>query len=123
MPKNRRHKMNHSTLRPRIVKLISRLLKPLTEEGVILVSEEQTIISNLKHLSEKGTLTPAITPRLVDQKEAAEMLGVSHTNFKKLEREDSFPFKRRMVGTSVRYRNLDIIKYIMTDDTPEPGTD
>ena len=115
--------MNHSTLRPRIVKLISRLLKPLTEEGVILVSEEQTIISNLKHLSEKGTLTPAITPRLVDQKEAAEMLGVSHTNFKKLERENSFPFKRRMVGTSVRYRNLDIIKYIMTDDTPEPGTD
>ena len=108
--------MKHSTLRLRTVKLISRLLKPLTEEGVLLVSEEQTIISNLKHLAEKGSLMPVVVPKLVDQVEAARMLSVSHTNFKKLERENSFPFKRRMVGTSVRYRNLDIIEYIMSAD-------
>ena len=35
-------------------------------------------------------------------------------------REGYFPFKRKMVGTSVRYRNTDLTRYILShDDTEE----
>jgi len=105
--------MNHSPLRPKTVKLIKRLLTPWTDEGVITVAEAKMVISNLNHLSEKGELKPAIIPRLIDQKEAAGMLGIGHSNFKKLESEGSFPFKRKMVGSAVRYRNIDVIDFIM----------
>ena len=108
--------MNAHLIRPKTVKLISRLIRPLVDEGIIYVSEEKEIISNLKYLAEKGELMPTITPKLIDQKEVAEMLGIGHSNFKKIESEGGFPFKRRMVGSSVRYRNLDIIKYIMSND-------
>jgi predicted DNA-binding transcriptional regulator AlpA len=91
-------------------------MRPLVDEGIILVSEEQAINSNLKHLSAKGTLMPSITPKLIDQKEAAEMLGLGFSNFKKLEKEGAFPFTRKMVGSAVRYRNTDIVKYIMAED-------
>ena len=45
----------------------------------------------------------------------ADMLGISLSNFKKLEAEGAFPFKRRMVGSAVRYRNTDIVKFILSD--------
>jgi len=109
--------MQNTTLRQRTVKLIGRIIKPLVDEGLIFVSEEQKIISNLKHLANKGELMPVIIPKLIDQKEAAEMLGLGYSNFKKLERENAFPFSRRMVGSSVRYRNTDIIEYIMADNS------
>ena len=104
--------MSTPQIRPRTVKLLARLIKPLTDEGVIFVKEEQEILKNLKYISQKGTLAPAITPKLIDMKEAAEMLGLGLSNFKKLEKEEAFPFKRKMVGSSVRYRNVDIIAYI-----------
>jgi predicted DNA-binding transcriptional regulator AlpA len=104
------------TLRPKTVKLLSRLIKPWVDEGIILVSEQQIINSNLKHIADKGTLAPAVTSKLIDQREAAEMLGLGHSNFKKLEKEDAFPFKRKMVGSAVRYRNIDIINYILKND-------
>jgi predicted DNA-binding transcriptional regulator AlpA len=107
--------MNNS-LRPKTVKLIARLIKPLVEENLILVSEEQIMLSNLKHLAEKGELLPAVMPKLIDQREAAEMLGVSLANFKKLERENAFPFKRKMLGSSVRYRNTDLIAFTLSQD-------
>jgi len=40
------------------------------------------------------------------------MLGIGYSNFKKLEAEGAFPFQRKMVGSSVRYRNIDVIDYI-----------
>jgi len=109
--------MRNSMLRPKTVKLIARIMKPLVEEGVILVSEEQIVSANLKHLANKGKLMPPIVPKLVNQREAAEMLGLGYSNFKKLEKEDAFPFHRRMVGSSVRYRNIDIVEYIMADNS------
>jgi len=81
-----------------------------------MVSEEKEIVSNLKYLAEKKTLMPTIIPRLIDQKEAAAMLGLGLSNFKKLEKENAFPFPRKMIGSSVRYRNLDVVKYVMADD-------
>ena len=108
--------MNQVTIRPRTVKLLAKFLRPLTDEGIILNSEEKSILSNLKSLAEKGVVLPPVIPKLIDQKEAAEMLGIGHSNFKKLEAEGAFPFKRRMVGSSVRYKNTDVIKFIMADD-------
>jgi len=101
------------TIRPKTVKLIGTLLRPWVEEGIVSVIEQKEILSQLKHISEKGDLMPAIIPKLIDQKEAGEMLGIGLSNFKKLEKEGSFSFQRRMVGSAVRYRNTDIIKYIM----------
>ena len=46
--------------------------------------------------------------------EIAEMLGVSFAHFRNLERDGVFPFKRRKVGTAVRYYNIDVYKYILT---------
>ena len=41
------------------------------------------------------------------------MLGVSHSQFRALEHEGAFPFKRRTVGgRTVRYKNTDIISYM-----------
>ena len=104
-----------NTLRPRTVKLIARIMRPLVDEGLILVSEEQAITANLMHLANKGGLMPSVVPKLIDQREASEMLGLGYSNFKKLEKENAFPFSRRMVGSAVRYRNIDIIEYIMAN--------
>ncbi len=99
-------------IRRKTVKLLARLVRPLVDEGVITVTEENEIIGNLRHLAEKASLRPPITPKLIDQREAAEMLGISLANFKKIERESGFPFPRKMVGSSVRYRNLEVLEYI-----------
>lgn len=116
--------MQHTALRPRTIRLLARLIKPWTEEGIIFVAEEQEIIANLRSLASKGHLLPEINPRLIDQREAAEMLGLGHSNFRKMERADAFPFKRRMIGSSVRFLNLDLIKYMLaTDDQTIAVTD
>ncbi len=105
-----------SPIRPKTVKLIGRLLAPLSDEGLIRVDEERAILANLKHLATHGSPMPSIEPKLIDQRMAAEMLGVGLSNFKKLEHDGIFPFKRRMVGSSVRYRNLDVLAYVMAGD-------
>jgi len=112
-------------IRPQTVKLLSRFIHPLTEEGLIPVPEANEILSQLKHLAEKGDLMPVIIPKLIDQTEAATMLGISLANFKKLERENAFSFKRKMVGSAVRYRNTDVIAFILTttDNEGLPDTD
>ena len=107
---------NNIKLRSKTVKLIARIIKPFVEEGIILVSEEQFVLQNLRHLVIKGELKPTIVPTLIDQKMAAEMLHLSLSNFKKLERENAFPFKRRKIGTCIRYRNVDLIEFLMSDD-------
>ena len=105
-----------NTIRLKTVKLLSRFIKPLAEEGLLTVLEMNEIISQLKHLAEKGTLIPAVMPKLIDQSEAANMLGIGLSNFKKLEKENAFDFTRKMVGSAVRYRNTDIISFIMASE-------
>ena len=70
----------------------------------------------LRSLAEHGIPRSAVIPKLLDQQEVAEMLGISHSNFKKLEAEGAFPFKRKMVGSAVRYRNTDVIDYIISSE-------
>jgi len=118
------HNMNtKSPVRSKTVRLISRLLTPIVDEGIISVPEYNNIISNLKSLAEKGSLCPQITPKLIDQTEAGNMLGISLANFKAQERAGAFPFKRKMVGSSVRYRNTDIIAYIMSESNDAAGNE
>ena len=107
---------NHA-IRLRTVKLIGRLIAPLTEEGLIRVDEEREILTNLKYLAKHGSPVPPIAPKLIDQREGAEMLGIGLSAFKMHEKNGVFEkyFKRRMVGGSVRYRNLDVLAYIMAD--------
>ena len=108
------HPIRHQT-----VVLIGKLLHPLTESNLIPFPEYREIIAQLKHLAAQGTPVPNVVPKLVDMNEAAQMLGVSLANFKRLEREGYFPFKRKMVGTSVRYRNTDLTRYILSHDDME----
>lgn len=96
------------------VRLIGRILNPIAETGVISVPELNEIMNNLRNLAQRGELIPDILPKLLTQKEAAEMLGISFPHFRNLEREKTFPFKRRMIGTAVRYYNTDILKYILS---------
>ena len=102
------------------VKLVGRLLSPIVERGVISQPEYNELMANLRHLSQKGELIPDILPKLIDQKQAAELLGVSFSHFRNLERDGTFPFRRRMVGTAVRYRNTDVIQYLLNLPEIEP---
>lgn len=108
-----------SQVRPCSVKVIAKLLNPLSELGIITVPEKREIISNLKYLSERGEVIPSVMPKLIDQSAVADMLGVSLANFKKLEKK--LPFKRRMIGHAVRYRNTDVVRYIFSvgDEVPD----
>ena len=113
-----------TNVKPRTVKLIARFIRPLCEEGFLSVPEMNEILGNLKNLAAKGEMLPAVQPKLVDQAEAAEMLGISLANYKKMEREGRIPIPRKMVGSSVRYRNTDIIRYILSSEVEDnaPGT-
>ena len=110
-------------LRMSTVQLVKRILKPWMEESVISVCEYQCISSNLKYLADHEQLKPVIVPKLIEMSEVAEMLGISLGMFKKSERLGLFPFKRKMIGTSVRYRNTDIIDYIMNGDDAKANGD
>jgi predicted DNA-binding transcriptional regulator AlpA len=113
-----------SSIRPRTVSLIAKLLRPLTDEGLLSVAENREIISNLRHLAMHGTMPPQVIPRLIAPPEAASMLGLGYSNFKKIERNSGFPFRRKMVGgSSVRFRNTDVIAYILAQDEPATGTE
>ena len=107
--------MNH-TITLNTVRYFKRIMRPLAEDGIIPLPEYHEAISQLTSLAEHGTLKPAVIPKLIDQREAADMLGIGLSNFKKLESEGAFPFKRKMVGSSVRYRNTDILDFILTSE-------
>lgn len=98
------------------VRFFKRIMRPVAEEGIISLPEYNEAISQLTSLAEHGIPKPAVIPKLLDQQEVAEMLGISHSNFKKLEAEGAFPFKRKMVGSAVRYRNTDVIDYIISSE-------
>ena len=58
------------------------------------------------------------------KQEAAEMLAISYSQFRALEKEGAFPFRRKLVGNkTVRYRNTDIYDYINAPDIQEKQTE
>jgi len=109
--------MNQNSIRLQTVILIGKILHPLTESNLIPFPEYREIIAQLKHIAAKGEPLPAVVPKLITMDEAAQMLGISLANFKK--QEPYLPFKRKYVGHGIRYRNTDVIKFILSDDTTD----
>jgi len=107
--------MNNNLIRHQTVILIGKILHPLTESNLIPFPEYREIIAQLKHIAAKGEALPVVVPKLVTTEEAANMLGISVANFKK--QEPYLLFKRKYVGHGIRYRNTDIIRFILSDDT------
>lgn len=103
-------------LRPATVRLVGKLLAPLIDSGTVTANEYDSILSALKALARnEGSPVPF---RLITGQEAAEMLGISFSQFRALEKEGAFPFVRKMVGgKTVRYRNHDIYRYMLRCDS------
>lgn len=100
-------------IRPATVNLLARLIFPLTDSGLISGPEYEEIVSNLRHLSRHGTPIPAIPTKLIPPQEVAELLSISYSQFRALEKEGAFPFQRRMIGgKTVRYLNTEIVSYM-----------
>ncbi len=117
---------NHGThlLRPQTARLICRLSVALLDSGSLTAGEYNLISRNLHALAKTGELAPAIAPRLLTPQEAAEMLAISYSQFRALEKEGAFPFRRKLIGNkTVRYRNTDIYDYINASDTNEEQTE
>ena len=104
---------NPCPLKMQTVKLIARLLSPLMYCGTISNKEYDTIVTNLSYVAKHGKPIPAIIPKLITAQEAAEMLSICYSQFRALEKEGAFPFKRRSVGNkTVRYKNTEIIEHM-----------
>ena len=101
------------------VNLISKLLQPLAELGTLSMVEKREIVTQLRNLAKEGKPVPTVVPKLITQVEAAEMLGLGLSNFKKVERKGELPFKRKQIGKAVRYRNTDIVNFILSDEDIE----
>ena len=111
-------------LRPQTARLVCRLASVLLDSGTITGEEYNIISRNLHALAKTGELAPAIVPKLLTQQEVAEMLAIAGSQFRKLEKEGIFPFRRKLVGNkTVRYRNTDIYDYINASDTTEQQTE
>ena len=83
------------------------------------------IMKTLRAVAKKGDVKdPDVPLRLVDGREAAEILGISYSQFRALEAEGVFPFRRKMLGKkTVRYRLTDINNFILSGDATEKGTE
>ena len=111
-------------IRPRTVRLACRLLSPLLDAGTITTSEYAIIRKTLSQLLKSGEPLQVIKPKLLTPQEAAEILAISYSQFRNLEREGVFPFHRKCVGNkTVRYRNIDIFDYVNYSDTTEKQTE
>jgi len=73
-------------------------------------------LKNLRYLSEHNKPYPLEKPRLIDRTEAAGLLGLGLSNFKKLEKENAFPFKSRKIGNSIKYFNMNILEFIINGE-------
>lgn len=97
--------------------LLSKLLAPLVETGLVSGEEFSIILSNLRHLARHGTPVPAIQPKFLTPQETAELLALSYSNFRAI--EATFPFRRRTIGKSVRFLNTEVIDYMLSSGGAE----
>ena len=90
--------MNDVSISMKTVRMFKRIMRPIAEEGIIPLAEYNEATSQLTSLAEHGTLKPVIPPRLINTKEASEILGIDLSNFKKLESEGRFPLNGRWLA-------------------------
>ena len=112
-------------LRMSVVRWLGRHLAIDLDMGALTANEYNVIMKILRATAKKGeTKEPEVPLRLVDGREAADILGISYSQFRALEAEGIFPFRRKMLGKkTVRYRITDINSYILSDDVTEKGTE
>ena len=102
-------------LRPQTARLTCRLLAPLLDSGLVTADEYSIIKRNLDALVKTGELAPPVPHKLITPQETAEMLNISYSQFRQLEKDGAFEghFKRRTIGgKTVRYYLPDIVKYM-----------
>jgi predicted DNA-binding transcriptional regulator AlpA len=104
--------MHNETFRESTARLLRRIHTPLLEHGVISRDEFELMHTYISSLVKRGTPPPTVTPKLIRAPEVAELLDISYAEFRKLDKEGFFPFKRRSIGKSVRYFYPDIVKYM-----------
>lgn len=117
--------MQNNGLRQIVVKTILALIRTLIEPGVLTVSEYSVIAKNLTHLAKHGELAPAVPHKLITPQEVAELLSISYSQFRQLEKEGAFEkhFKRRVIGNkTVRYYLPDIVSFMATQENAEVNT-
>ena len=109
--------MYSNSVRPATVKLVTKLIAPLLDSGLVTNTEYSAIYQNLTYLAKKGEQMPPVQPRLITGQEAASVLGISFSQLRTLEREGALPFKRKIVGgRNVRYRNTEVYAFAFLDD-------
>ncbi len=109
-----------SRFRPKVARLVRRLLSPFVEEGVVTNAEWTGVVRNLEALAKTGELAPAIPPRLLKAEEVAELLGISLSAFKHAEAAGEISIPRRTVGKgAVRYLNANVFAYMAQTDGGE----
>ena len=110
-------------LRLQTAQLTCRLLAQLLTSGLVTTGELSIIRKHLTALAKTGELAPAVKPKLLTGPEAAEMLAISYSQFRTLEREGAFPFRRRLIGgKTVRFLNTDIVDYMLTGSLESGAT-
>ncbi len=119
------NQLGNNGLRMAVVRWLGRHLAIDLDMGALTVSEYNLIMKTLRAVAKKGeTKEPEAPLRLVDGHEAADILGISYSQFRALEAEGIFPFRRKMLGKkTVRYRITDINNFILSDDATEKGPD
>ncbi len=115
----------NNNLRMSTVRWLGRHLAIDLDLGALTVSEYTLIMKTLRAVAKKGnTMEPDIPIRLVDAKEAADILGISYSQFRALEFEGVLRIPRKMLGRkTVRYRITDINNFIMSDDATKREND
>jgi len=109
--------MYSNSVRPATVRLVTKLIAPLLDSGLVTNTEYNAIYQNLAYLAKKGEQMPPVQPRLITGQEAASILGISFSQLRTLEREGALPFKRKIVGgRNVRYRNTEVYAFAFLDD-------
>lgn len=105
--------MDRKTFREATVKLLRRILSPLLEIGVISRDEFNLLFIYISSLAQKGVPPEPIPRKMVKGQEAAKLLSISYSEFRKLESAGVFPFRRRTIGNNVRYYYPEIVEFML----------
>ena len=107
-----------NTLRMSVVRWLGRHLAIDVDLGALTASEYNLIMKTLRSVAKNGEVkAPDVPPRLIDGKEAAEILGISYSQFRALEADGVLRIPRKMLGKkTVRYRITDINSFILSDE-------
>ena len=105
-------------LRMSVVRWLGRHLAIDMDMGALTANEYNLIMKTLRAVAKNGEVKePDVPVRLVDGREAAEILGISYSQFRALEAEGVLRIPRKMLGKkTVRYRLPDLVNFVLSDD-------